>query len=497
MAWDNAVVTNAGVAMLQQVLAGETLVIDGAAGGTGTVVPSALMAQTELNEQKQSFSVVGQANVPNGKKLNIAISNCGLDTGYQMQQVGIFAHVSSNPSALFAILQDETGIAIPASTDIPDFAMNFYAVINFSNESDFSFTVDTSALVNVGMMNTALEQITTQIDLHIADYVRNSGYAVTTGENNNYLVSTVPAPLEYVDGMGIVIRVHQANTGEPTINWNGLGAIPIVDGKGNPLIAGKMPLGGRLSLRYSSVSENFQLLGEGGEYGNATPDKVLKPYTIGTDEGIKEGTILSKAADVYNPSQSKQIINAGQYLAGNQVINPVEFDSSKVLNDTTIAGKAGTMPAYYLQDPVVLTQQEQQFYIPRGFHDGSGIVAVGSISGILDTGTWAIGQVGVESGDVVEYTESLYLAYSPTYIVATTGPYDVPIYPEASAISLTTINIDGLSTASATIPLDVYGSSLTLTVDCLNKKLNISIFGGNYEPWMEFYIEQVKWIAFL
>ena len=158
MAWNNAVVTNAGVAMLQQVLTGETLVIDGAAGGTGTVTPVALMVQTELIEQKQTFSVVGQENVTGGKKLSIAISNSGLVTGYLMQQVGIFAHVGSNPPALFAILQDETGITIPSSTDIPDFAINFYAVIGFSSESNFELTIDPSTLVTYEIMNARLSE---------------------------------------------------------------------------------------------------------------------------------------------------------------------------------------------------------------------------------------------------------------------------------------------------------------------------------------------------
>ena len=174
MAWDNAVVTNNGVAMLQQVLAGGTLVIDGAAGGTGTVEPSALMAQTTLKTQKQSFPVVGQVNVSGGKKLNIAISNNDLASGYLMQQVGIFAHVgSSNPSALFAILQDETGVNIPSSGDIPDFALNFYAVINFSNDSDFFASVDTTALVNVGMLTAALETTTSATGRMCDIYSRN------------------------------------------------------------------------------------------------------------------------------------------------------------------------------------------------------------------------------------------------------------------------------------------------------------------------------------
>ncbi|MDF2984874.1 MAG: hypothetical protein K0R50_384 [Eubacterium sp.] len=156
MAWDNAVVTNAGVAMYQQVLGGAKLIIDYASGGSGTVAPVSLMAQTALKNQKQVLPIVGLANETNGKKVNILIVSEGLTTGYTMNQIGIWAHVGSNPPALYAILQDNTGIAIPSNSEIPDFALNFYAVIDASNEAEFTLIVNTSALVSVGMMNTAL-----------------------------------------------------------------------------------------------------------------------------------------------------------------------------------------------------------------------------------------------------------------------------------------------------------------------------------------------------
>lgn len=156
MAWDNAVVTNNGIALLQKVITGSVLTLDKAAGGSGTVSASALMAQTVLVNQKQLFDIVNSSNVANGKKINILITNEGLLAGYSMNQVGIWAHVDSGASVLFAILQDSAGIQIPTVTDLPDFALNFYAVIDFSNESDFELTVDTSAMVSISMLNEGL-----------------------------------------------------------------------------------------------------------------------------------------------------------------------------------------------------------------------------------------------------------------------------------------------------------------------------------------------------
>ncbi|MDD4496526.1 MAG: hypothetical protein PHV32_19670, partial [Eubacteriales bacterium] len=206
MAWNNAVVTNNGVAMLRKVLDGETLIIDNAGGGSGTVLPATLMAQTALINKKQTFNVVSATDVTNGKKLNILIANIGLLDGYIMQQVGIWAHVGTDPSTLFAILQDETGIAISPEADLPDFALNFYAVIDFSNESSFELTVDTSALVNVGMMNTSKsEAISEAVSQAATDATEKMTIAETNAKN-------------YVDALEIGGRNLILNSGIPVTN---------------------------------------------------------------------------------------------------------------------------------------------------------------------------------------------------------------------------------------------------------------------------------------
>lgn len=103
------------------------------------------------------------------------------------------------------------------------------------------------------------------VQSHLSDYVRQPGYAVTTGSANTYAVTLSPAPTSYIDGMGIVVKINVANTGAATINVNGLGAKPMVDGKGSALTEGKLRLNGTYSLKYNSTSGNFILQGEGGE----------------------------------------------------------------------------------------------------------------------------------------------------------------------------------------------------------------------------------------
>lgn len=180
MAWDNSVVTNAGIAMLKKVLSGEVLKLDFAAGASGTVPESALMAQTALTEQKQTFTIADATSGTNGKKVNVQITNKGLVNGYQMKQVGIWAHIGTEEAALLAILQDATGTKIPSETEMPDFAINFYAVIDFANEADFQVTIDPSATVTRETLDRELDKINAVVGAAKAaeEYAPAGTYAV-------------------------------------------------------------------------------------------------------------------------------------------------------------------------------------------------------------------------------------------------------------------------------------------------------------------------------
>ena len=196
--------------------------------------------------------------------------------------------------------------------------------------------------VGLGSVDNAQQATKTEFNTHLADYVRQPGYGATAGSANIYTLTLSPAPTAYVDGMGVVVKVNVANTGAATINVNGLGAKTIVDGKGSALTSGKLRLNGIYSLKYSTTSGNFQLVGEGGEYGTAGAAQVLSGYTIGTDNGLVAGTIPSKGAQTYTPGATAQTVAAGQYLSGAQTISAVNFNASKVLAGTAIAGTAGT-----------------------------------------------------------------------------------------------------------------------------------------------------------
>lgn len=125
------------------------------------------------------------------------------------------------------------------------------------------------------------------IDEHKADNFQHIPYAVATG-TNSYAVN-IQGITALTEGMSIKVRFQNANTGTATLNINGLGAKEIRKSNGNSLSAGNIKAGQILHLVYTGSV--FQSLGEGGEYGNVTPEDVIKGVTFGTEEGLKTGTL--------------------------------------------------------------------------------------------------------------------------------------------------------------------------------------------------------------
>lgn len=111
---------------------------------------------------------------------------------------------------------------------------------------------------------TTVKALKDDLDAHKSDYVRQPGYAATTGSANTYLATLNPVPTAYVDGMGIVAKINVANTGESTINVNGLGAKAIKNPDGTALSSGDLTAGGIYSLKYNATTGNFILVGKGG-----------------------------------------------------------------------------------------------------------------------------------------------------------------------------------------------------------------------------------------
>lgn len=154
--WSDAVITNAGKALLASWAGGGTLNIDSAKAGTGTVAVASLMAQTALVSEKQTMSIISKESVASGIRLKLQITSTGVTTSYTLNQIGVWASLNGGSSTLLALFQDDTGITVPTYASMPDFVFTFYAILQMSNSGTMTVNIDASAVVTQSTLDTAI-----------------------------------------------------------------------------------------------------------------------------------------------------------------------------------------------------------------------------------------------------------------------------------------------------------------------------------------------------
>ncbi len=175
---------------------------------------------------------------------------------------------------------------------------------------------------------------------HLADYVRQPGYAEATGSANTYVASLNPAPAEYTGGMGIAVKINVTNTGASTINIDGIGAKSILDSKGNAMTAGKLKSGSIYSLKYNGV--NFILQGEGGG-GTAQSGDVLSGKTFTNDAGDQTGTMVNRGEVAITPGTANQPISAGYHNGSGYVKGDADLAAANIKSGVDIFGVIGSL----------------------------------------------------------------------------------------------------------------------------------------------------------
>ena len=160
--WKDAAVTNDGVEMLNEWMAGRKITIVSAYGGTGTVDPELLKEQTGLMDMRQELNILGEENGPDGKTVQLQVQNTGLMAEYELNQVGVYAalDIDRDPDAeprLLFIMQDEKGVTIPAAMDA-SFLLELYCAIGITNNGRFDVSVSSAGIVTASYMKEVLER---------------------------------------------------------------------------------------------------------------------------------------------------------------------------------------------------------------------------------------------------------------------------------------------------------------------------------------------------
>lgn len=144
------------------------------------------------------------------------------------------------------------------------------------------------------------------------NYIRQPGYAVTTGAAAAYVATLNPVPGSLPDGFGITIVPHVTNGASPTLNVNGLGAVPLKDQKGISYAAGKLVAGKPYTFR--KVGSDFLADSSGGS-GTAVAGDIRAGKTATNDDGDVVGTLVTRNTSQTNitPGSSAQTLQSGIY----------------------------------------------------------------------------------------------------------------------------------------------------------------------------------------
>ena len=369
------VITNGGNDLLNEWVSERELRFDSAAAGSGTVAVASMMAQTALAAQKQEASIIGADKVDGGVRLKLRVS--AHETGYTLNQYGVWASLTGGDSILVALFQHEQGIQVPSKNESPDFVYTFYALIGCSNTGTWTVNIDTSAVVSGAEMDRAIAEATNGLQPKITasallkgdgngnitaaaggtDYARRtlSGSGAPTeatkGETMQRYYDT-SAEKEYVctgqgndgkyvwklAGTGNEVSAHASNHatgGSDPITPASIGAIPSSDkGKAGGVAtldsSGKVPSGQIPSLEYAGKTHASQHATGGSD--PITPESIgAAPAGYGL--GRNNGKSISNCNDA---------IQNGWYVTdGNTTNGPVNPANSSALNYLTLLVSSG------------------------------------------------------------------------------------------------------------------------------------------------------------
>lgn len=115
--------------------------------------------------------------------------------------------------------------------------------------------------VDINNLSAAIEVMDNKLPTEAEIKRGTINFAVDTGAADAYLVALPYTPSGYVDGLEIVFRPLNANTGAATVNVNSLGVKSLKRADGSALSAGDIAAGSPVVARYSTATGFFHTNG--------------------------------------------------------------------------------------------------------------------------------------------------------------------------------------------------------------------------------------------
>lgn len=149
--WNGLQLTNKGIALQAKVQAGEQLHITKLKLGSG-VVPSNtdIKTLTDLITPEQNLGIGAKEAVGEYCKISSTISNTGLETGYYVRELGVFAQDPDVGEILYMYATDGAPDYLPAGGGSTVISQEFNVMVAVDDAENVTVDIDPAALATMG-----------------------------------------------------------------------------------------------------------------------------------------------------------------------------------------------------------------------------------------------------------------------------------------------------------------------------------------------------------
>lgn len=161
---------------------------------------------------------------------------------------------------------------------------------NPTTDGNDTFNIETMLNENWDKVDAGIKTVSDALETHEANNTKQIPHlGTTTNSGNAYSIATSET---IGANQKFTIKFNATSTDAATLNISTIGSAKGIKKPGGTNAVLKI---GVYTLFWDGT--NFQLLGEGGDYGTAGAAQTLEGYTIGTESGMMDGTMVDRSGD--------------------------------------------------------------------------------------------------------------------------------------------------------------------------------------------------------
>lgn len=217
--WSYAVVTNDGLALQLKRGLNNTMVFTKVKTSSASVSPVLLQAQTDVANKKQEclfkntpYYIKSDGTV----ELSFIITNEDVTQTYGCWQVGIYAQDPDKGEILYAILQTENEMDVPAVGVAPGWSAEFEVALKIGNTENISVTVDATTGISKDEADARYLQKSEADTIYLKQTTADNRYLQQTTADNRYLQQTT-ADNRYLKKTDLTMKVKSVTI--PNTGW--------------------------------------------------------------------------------------------------------------------------------------------------------------------------------------------------------------------------------------------------------------------------------------